>query len=177
LIKEIFSTIFGGDVGRLECTDPYIVGQIQLRVPALSKYDSVFIQTEMMEKRLFPKIQDPSTRRGITSHLLAIEQPIPTLHSMLKSLRYLEPGVEGIKCLLPKPIKRTLREALWFHFSETGPLEIQTSENSYSAFSRNHDRFDLAVRQLFLYGVRSFATVPNRRECIYSVFGLAALAR
>ena len=135
----------------------------------------------MISGRLFSEIRDPSTRQRITSRLLDIEQPIQTLYSLLKNLRYLEPAVEVIKYLIPKPIKGTLREALWFHFSKAGcnevSFDIQTSENSYSPFTGNHDCFDLAVRQLFLCAIRHFATVPNQREYIYSVFGLAELAR
>jgi hypothetical protein len=92
----------------------------------------IMIISTMISGRLFPEARDPSTRQGITSRLLALDQPIPTLHSLLKNLRYLEPAVEVIKHLIPKPITGTLREALRFHFCEAQynevPVDIKTTE-------------------------------------------------
>ncbi|KAG9228366.1 hypothetical protein BJ875DRAFT_353675, partial [Amylocarpus encephaloides] len=107
-IKDTWDEICGGDVLLLGCIDESTVEAVQLRVPALSTYDSEFIQNQMISRRLFPEVLDLSTRQGITSRLLAIEQPIPTIHSLFKNLRYLEPAVEAIKTLIPKPIQETL---------------------------------------------------------------------
>jgi hypothetical protein len=166
----------------MELTDGSSVEDIRLRAPALSSYDAEFIQDQMILRRLFPQIRDPSARQGITSRLLAIEQPILTIYSLFKDLRYLQPPLGMIRVLIPKKFKGTLREALYFYFSQAesaeDSFEIQVSERSYSTFSGSSGQFfDLAVRQLFLYAIRRSAKPPMQRIDIYSTFGLAELAK
>jgi len=174
--------ILGGDTNLMERTDEATVEALQLRAPAASQHDFEFIQEQMISGTMFPQIQDVSTRRDITSRLLSIDHLIPSIHSLFKDLRFLHPAVEAIKCLVPRPAKKTLREMLHFHFERVGSdefiLPIQNGERSYSTYTGDYrSLFNLATRQLFLYAIRLFAKPPRQREKEYSMFRLAELAR
>ncbi|KAH8799385.1 hypothetical protein F5884DRAFT_869304 [Xylogone sp. PMI_703] len=179
-IKETWGKILEGDKSLMESTDEFTVEALQLRVPALSRFDAEFVQNQMTSGRLFPEIWDPAARQGITSRLMTIEHPIPTIHSLFKNLLYIEPAVRMIRDLIPKPWKGSLREALRFHFdagSTEDALEIQIGEHSYATFTGNYEHsFDLAVRQIFLCAIRYSAKPPRQREHSYSIAGLADLA-
>lgn len=161
-------------------TDDNTVEALQLKVPGLSKYDAELIRNQMLSGKLFPEIRHPLARQQITSRLLAIEHRIPSIFSLFKDIRYLQPAVQMIKSLLPNISKGTLREALRFHFSgaNSTTIEIQTSEHKYSSFAGTpKSLFDLAIRQLFLCAIRISARPLQQRESVYSSVVLAELAR
>ena len=124
--------------------------------------DAAFIRQNMSRKLLFPEIRDDGVRREIEENLLKIDHLIPSLYTLFKDLRYLEPAAKAVKALLPEPIKGTLWQDLR-HLSTlpataSHSLEVQDSETSYStALGGFNELFDLAVRQLFLCSLRYFA--------------------
>lgn len=162
-------------------TDEATIKAIQLRAPGLSKYDFEFIQKGMTSGKLFPQIRNVSKREDITSSLLSIDYLIPSIYTLIKDLRFLRPAVDAIKCLVPKPAKKTLLEVLYFNFEEVrsdqSAIKIQTGEHSYSTYSGSQSQFSLAVCGLFLLAIRHFARPPSQREIEYSLFRLAEEAQ
>lgn len=120
-------------------------------------------------QHLFPEIRDPHVRAGIEDRLLRIEYLIPSLYTLFKDLRYLEPAAKAVKALLPDSAKGTLRQSLRFLCSlpviagkTSYSLEIQESEASYTTVSGNFpDLFNLAICQLFLCALRYFTSPSN----------------
>ena len=184
----------------MERTDEATIKKIQLRAPAVSKYDYEFIQESMAKPGLlFPHVREVSTRQGIASRLLCISHRIPSFHSLIKDLRYLRPAVMAItSCLIKeektpsqtksplrptKPTlgesKKTLREKLYDRFEKFGStLQIQNSERTYLTYTGNNQSlFDLAIRQLFLLAIRHFSKPLTQREKAYSKFILAEFAQ
>src|SRR5438876_10856989 len=88
-------------------TDPYTVGRIQSRAPALSKSDFEFIQEGMQAGgELFPEVSDPVRRAQITAHLLSTEEIIPSLWTLISDIRYVKQPAKILNTLLPpKPRK------------------------------------------------------------------------
>jgi hypothetical protein len=181
LIKKTYSIILQDDSDLMGRTDEATVKAIQLRAPALSKYDFEFIQKGMTSGKLFSQIRNASKREVITSSLLSIDYLIPSIYTLIKDLRFLRPAVDAIKCLVPKPAKKTLLEVLYFHFEEVrsdrSAIKIQTAENSYSTYSGPQSQFSVAVCGLFLLAIRHFARPPSQREVEYSLFRLAEEAQ
>ncbi|OBT59293.1 hypothetical protein VE04_00377 [Pseudogymnoascus sp. 24MN13] len=167
-IEQTMNEILGGDTRLMERTDDPTIEMIQLRAPAVSKYDYEFIQENLAAPGLlFSQIREVSKRQGIASRLLCISHRILTLDSLIKDLRYLHPAVEAIRCLFPGKIKKirrqtnktqrlttktlrhaketlrlttkTLRQNLYTHFEKFGStLQIQNSERTYLTYTGNN---------------------------------------
>ena len=90
-------------------TDPFTIESLQSRAPALSKSDFEFVQNSMESKELFPGITDQVARDNITQCLLALEELIPSLYTLIKDIRYLKQPAELLTKLLPESRKKTLR--------------------------------------------------------------------
>jgi hypothetical protein len=137
------------------------MAKIQLRAPAVSECDHEFITRKMRSSELFPGMNDPVKRTNVLQCLLAIDYLIPSLFTLFRDIRYLEPAAELLKALVP-PIQdttATLRGRLRSHFvcleSNDTTLQVQQSENSYIKVSGNYqDLFELALRQLWLCSFR-----------------------
>ncbi|KAL5350969.1 hypothetical protein ACLOAV_004542 [Pseudogymnoascus australis] len=164
LIKDTITHIIG-DSSLIHGVDRASVESIQLRAPAISKMDSQYIEAEMLSDRLFPAIKDPVARSGILQRLLGIEQPILSIYTLFKHLRYLDPAARAMRALLPDLSKESLRVGFYSLFRPEGnrePLEIQDSETSYTTVSGDHNYlFGLAYRELFLAAIRYFTNPSN----------------
>ena len=173
LIKDTITHIIG-DNSLIHGVDRASVESIQLRAPAISKMDSQYIEAEMLSDRLFPAIKDPVARSGILQRLLGIEQPILSIYTLFKHLRYLDPAARAMRALLPNfskesllpnLSKESLRVGFFSLFRPEGnrePLEIQDSETSYTTVSGDHNYlFGLAYRELFLAAIRYFTNPSN----------------
>ncbi|KFY01351.1 hypothetical protein O988_02790 [Pseudogymnoascus sp. VKM F-3808] len=127
--------------------------------------DSQYIEAEMLSDRLFPAIKDPVARSGILQRLLEIEQPILSIYTLFKHLRYLDPAARAMRALLPNLSKESLRVGFFSLFRPEGnrePLEIQLSETSYTTVTGDHNYlFGLAYRELFLAAIRYFTNPSN----------------
>ncbi|KFZ20622.1 hypothetical protein V501_00020 [Pseudogymnoascus sp. VKM F-4519 (FW-2642)] len=127
--------------------------------------DSEFIKEQMQSKSLFPAITDPTIRLEVERRLLKIEHPIPSIFTLFKHLRYLNPAAKAVQALLPNSTKKTLRQTFQFQFqleNARQPLQIQESETSYTAVSGDcNKKFDLAFRELILCSWRYFANSPR----------------
>ncbi|OBT64130.1 hypothetical protein VE03_06282 [Pseudogymnoascus sp. 23342-1-I1] len=172
-IKQIRDTISHiiGDNSLIHGVDRASVERIQLRAPAISKMDSQYIEAEMLSDRLFPAIKDPAARSGILQRLLGTEQPILSIYTLFKDLRYLDPAARAMRALLPKRSKESLRVGFFSLFRPDGnrePLDIQDSETSYTTVSGDHNYlFGLAYRELFLAAIRYFtnpSTVSSKKD-------------
>ncbi|KIM93529.1 hypothetical protein OIDMADRAFT_35637 [Oidiodendron maius Zn] len=166
-------TTWGGILGEqrpsFQHVDQRTVELVQLRVPGVSALDAAFLRGSMQSGHLFPEIRDPTMRAGIEQRLLRIEHPIPSIYTLFKDLRYLEPAAKAVKALLPGLAKQTLRQSLRFISSlpataatSTYSLAIQDSEITYTTISGSFPYlFDLAIRQLFLCALRYFTSPAN----------------
>jgi hypothetical protein len=113
--------------------------------------------------KLFPGIKNPLHRSSILLRLLAIDFLIPSLYTLFRDIRYLEPAAELLKRLVPAVQNITLRQNLRLHFSCLGldrnNLQIQQSHKSYVAVTGDpQDLFEIALRQLWLGSLRSVLT-------------------
>ena len=142
--------------------DALTVKLAELRAPGVSKLDSEFLRKEMTS--MFSGIQDSALRTDIENRLRSVEYLIPSLKSLFKDLRYLEPAAKAIKSLLPESSKGTLRHNLRYLLTrmKENSLAIQENEMSYSMVDGCFDDlFDLAIRELFLCAMRYFAYPAN----------------
>lgn len=141
-------------------TDPFTIESLQSRAPALSKSDFEFVQNSMESKELFPGITDQVARDDITHCLLAFEELIPSLYTLIKDIRYLKQPAELLTKLLPESRKKTLRQRWYHYFTDPGSsdqtIEIQQSVlGPYTTISSRHfDSFDICYQQLWLCAYR-----------------------
>ncbi|OBT43216.1 hypothetical protein VE00_06383 [Pseudogymnoascus sp. WSF 3629] len=170
LIKNTITRIIG-DNSLIHGVDRASVKSIQLRAPAICKMDSQYVEAEMLSGRLFPAIKDPAARSGILQRLLEIEQPILSIYTLFKDLRYLDPAARAMRALLPNGTKESLRVGFLPLFRPEGnrePLEIQDSETSYTTVSGDHNYlFGIAYRELFLAAIRYFtnpSSVSSKKD-------------
>lgn len=144
------------------------MARIQLRAPAVSEHDHDFITNQMQSGELFPGIKDSFKRATVMQRLLTIDYLIPSLFTLFRDIRYLEPAAELLKALIPPILNptNTLRESLRSHFlclESHSTLQVQQTENSFITITGNYqDLFELALRQLWLCSLRSISvTVCN----------------
>ncbi|KAH6701351.1 hypothetical protein BKA61DRAFT_582431 [Leptodontidium sp. MPI-SDFR-AT-0119] len=71
------------------------------RSPALSKSDYEFIRETIGSGELFPEIVNPLERADIAQRLLASEELMPSLYTLIKDIRYLKQPAEFLSKLLP----------------------------------------------------------------------------
>jgi hypothetical protein len=152
-------------------TDPPTVQTIQSRAPALSKSDFDFIQERWQSGELLPGVTDPTMRAGISQRLLATEELIPSLYTLLKDIRYLKQLATILSTLLPKSPKSTLRKRYYRHFmgveSNDHAIQVQRGVSVYTTIPMNGlDAFDLSYQQLWLCSFRicKYPNVYGRRE-------------
>jgi hypothetical protein len=171
-------------------TDPFTIESIHSRAPALSRSDFEFIEENMRSREFFPQVTDPGIRDKITQRLLATEELIPSLYTLMSDIRYLKQPAKILNILLPpKPKRRmkrtkatkatagTLRQRFYFHFTRLGSsdhaIEIQHSVLSYATVPKNGlNAFEVSYQQLWLCSCRVWK-YPNA----YSVRQLATLAQ
>ena len=173
-IDTSLKRVIGDDKVIMMNTDPFTIESIQSRAPALSKSDFEFIQENM--DSLFPAVTDPVRRADITQRLLATEEPIPNLYTLLKDIRYMKQPAAILGSLLPKSRKATLRQRYHFHFtrveSSENTFELQQSMQTYVPISdRGLDPFDLLYQQLWLNAYR-----VCKSPSAYGQFQIATLA-
>ncbi|KAH8674430.1 hypothetical protein BGZ60DRAFT_403952 [Tricladium varicosporioides] len=186
-IRSVWMRFLGGDMVIMMNTDPYTVGCIQSRAPALSNSDFQYVEERMKPGKgeLFPEVSDPVRRAQIKARLLSIKEIIPSLWTLISDIRYLKQPAKVLKTLLP-PVprkgknrkKNTLRERFYFHFTQAessdGTIEIQKAASSYTTIPLNSlDSFELSYQQLWLcsyrvsknlnaYGSLQLATLAHR---------------
>ncbi|KAG0645121.1 hypothetical protein D0Z07_9209 [Hyphodiscus hymeniophilus] len=159
-IKSVLTHVIGDDISTLMETDPFTIESIQSRAPALSKSDFEYIQKHMRPGGLFfPAITDSVRRTDIAQRLLATEELIPSLYTLIKDIRYLKQPAAILDSLLPKCRKKTLRQRYNFHFtgveSREDTIELQQSVFSYLTISNTRlDSFDISYQQLWLCAYR-----------------------
>ena len=173
-IDTSLKRVIGDDKAIMMNTDPFTIESIQSRAPALSKSDFEFIQENM--DSLFLAVTDPVRRADITQRLLAMEEPIPNLYTLLKDIRYMKQPAAILGSLLPKSRKATLRQRYHFHFtrveSSEHTFELQQSMQIYTTISdRRLDSFDLLYQQLWLSAYR-----VCKSPSAYGRFQIATLA-
>ncbi|TGO32402.1 hypothetical protein BHYA_0321g00090 [Botrytis hyacinthi] len=168
LILKTWTTILGPDNNLMATLDQKTVKLMELRAPAVSKLDNEFIKNKFKSQDLFPGIFDPNERRIIMDRILRIDILVPSIFTLFKDLRYLEPAAKAIKGIFPAPDfkKKTLREGLRFLFSDeiiaTTKLSVQQTEDTFTETTGSFDHtFDLAIRQLFLCAMRYFTDPSN----------------
>jgi len=146
-------------------TDAAFIESIQSRSPALSFSDYECLKIAMESGELLPEVVDPEKRAGITQSLLATEELIPSLYTLIKDIRYLQQPAKLLAKFLPESRKKTLRQRWFHHF--TGPrnsndsIIIQQGVLQYTPFLRPHlDYFDVCYQQLWLCAYRVYK-YPN----------------
>jgi hypothetical protein len=149
-------------------TDPSSIESIQSRAPALSASDFEFIQEGMGSGKLLPGITDPGRRSDIKVRLLATEEPIPSLWTLISNIRYLKQPVKLLNTLLPPKTRKgrlgrnnSLRERFRSQWNGAAgdSIEVQQSASSFTTISRNNlDSFDVSYQQLWLCSYRVWSS-------------------
>ena len=90
---------------------------LQSRCPATNRHDAKFVEEQMRENNLFPKITFSTTRAQILQELLKILMLIPSLATFFEDSKWLEPVAKIIRKLLPPKCKKSTRFAMFQRFA------------------------------------------------------------
>lgn len=177
-MRKLWNLILGNQTGD---SDPASIEILQSRVPSRSKSDFDFITKHMDSWELFPKIMEPD-RSALKERLLKISKSIPSMHTLMKDIRYLKSAAKMMSLLIPESRPRSarpasIRERFQFIFGrvDDNRLEIQTGPHIYRKVTDNDylNRFDISYQQLWLcsfrictkanpYGRRALAVLADR---------------
>jgi hypothetical protein len=149
-------------------TDRFTVEKLQLRAPHVSEGDLTYLKELVHENILFPEITEVETRESIWNNVSQTACLILSLYTLFEDLKLLNPCMKIIKALIDLPIKGSLYDMMFQHFSSTNqaPREvvIQYTELDFSTYPGSEDdQFRFGYRQLYLFALRHFPQMV--REC------------
>ena len=130
---------------------------LQGKCPAFSREDCSSIESQVDCYGIFSGVHARS-RHGILARLRLIDRPIPSIHTFLEDIKYLEPCAKIMKALLPPGFRGSVETAFRSRFDERLSWMEQVSEDE--AVSRTENvwavAYKKAYQQLWLYTMRHF---------------------
>ncbi|KAK4551392.1 hypothetical protein LTR86_011199 [Recurvomyces mirabilis] len=169
-ISEVWTVITCPVIGDLlpGAVDATTVHHLQGLSPSVSCADAETVRSLMRRRVVFSMVSDVRTRDRLLRSILDYRDLIPSLYTFFESLKYLEPGAQILKSLLPPKQKRTIREAFFATYSRPAELLVEHSADDL----RRHDRAsqeqerEYAYHQVWLYALRNctcmIGTIPRK---------------
>ncbi|KAK4552385.1 hypothetical protein LTR86_010399 [Recurvomyces mirabilis] len=105
--------------------DAITVHHLQGLSPSKSRADAETVTSLMQRRVIFPTVSDVRTRDRLLRSILDYPDMIPSLFTFFESLKYLEPGAQVLKSLLPPKQKKTIREAFFATYTRPAQLLVQ----------------------------------------------------
>ena len=161
-ISETLTRILEGRKEYFASVDCATIKLLQLRAPGISIQDRNALNEPFKTGVLFPSIRDPSERLKIWTNLQNIKMLIPTLFTLFEDIKYLKEPATVMKQLfnISSKSKRTIKEEMYYNFSENGEDEysIEQSGNSCRGVKCHpNDHFEFAYREVWLCAWRDWA--------------------
>jgi hypothetical protein len=111
-IRSVWADVLlGQDKALWSLVDAQTVRKLQSRAPAISANDKKDLEEAWSENRLFPYL-DMSSRQQVSARLQKVRDPIPTLHTFFRDLRYLEVAADVMKRLVPTSLTVTVDQKI-----------------------------------------------------------------
>jgi len=147
------------------------VQALQMRNPAHSQVDFIYIKSGMQKGELFPRISDDRLRGAILERLQKIDFSIPSLYTFFEDTKWLEPCAKILRGLLPAKFRGSIRKAMLQRYnglSSQNNCCVELSNRTYNYIKFDiHDTATLAYYQLWMYAWRHFpclATIAPRKD-------------
>ena len=145
----------------LKRIDTNTVLKLQLKAPRNCEKDSKYIKGLTLSGEIFSSFNE-SERKGIWKRIKKFDGIIPSLQTFWKDFIFFEQCVHCIKRLFGAA-NGSIWNTMKGIFVDTGDEEalIQTSESSFRRQAASDaDRLDLGYRQLWLYAMRHYKSMP-----------------
>ena len=145
--------------------DQATVKGLELRAPRASTRDALAVRGRILGGEIFGAFSE-AARVEIWARLQTLDYLIPSLFTFFEDVKYLELCANCVKWLLTVSPRDTVLAALQRTFSDTNQKPrramIQVTESDFIYRPANiADQVELGCRQLYLYAMRHFPSMPN----------------
>ncbi|KAJ5461024.1 uncharacterized protein N7458_002576 [Penicillium daleae] len=192
-IYETYSSFVGGNLHALRRIETETVLEMQLKAPGNCEKDAKEIMGLIFSGQIFPSF-DESERKVIWERIKLFDGIIPSLETFWKDFIFFEQCAQCMKRLFGVA-DGSIWNTMKGKFSGDSADEesfIQISDFTFRQQATScADRLDLGYRQLWLYTMRHYGSIPAPAKCDeellvkrdrgeideHALFGLADLAR
>jgi hypothetical protein len=162
LVHNTWSKIVAG-VAQPDIVDEQTVCCLETMMPGVSTCDLAYITSQMQARTIFRNLDSPDDRDTILENLGRLKWMIPSLFTFFEGLKYLEPCTKILKDILPRNLKRSIKESLERCYYPPEKLTVEYAEGdvrSHPSISKTAD-FEVSYRQLWLFALRNFPRMSS----------------
>ena len=145
-----------------EAVDADTVQKLETLCPTKSARDAESITHMMDSHSLFSRVSNDNDRKKIRNNLLQCRM-IPSLHTFIENLKFLEPCAEVLRKLFPTKHNPSIYQALWTSYTQPNELHVEYATNDtrlHPSGSVERD-FEIGYQQLWLYAMRNFPAMTS----------------
>ncbi len=164
-IKQTWSYIVDDRETHRNKLDANIVHLLQRRCSFRSLNDRAYIEARLLREDILPTVRSSDLQRTLLQRILSIEHIIPSIHTFLEKIKWLESSAAILKGILLIKCKNSLAQAFRALYNEQTRLKEQTS-----AFSYQHRDLSIEIeiewfsyRQLWLIPLRHYSA--SKKDC------------
>ncbi|KAL8742602.1 MAG: hypothetical protein Q9190_004942 [Brigantiaea leucoxantha] len=117
-----------------------------------------FVEEQMYQNNLFPKISDVTTRSQILQKLLKTSCLIPSLFTFFEDTKWLEPIAKVVRKLLPGSCKKSNRHAMYQKYTSlrAGVVHIKDRDQWRTEAGEATHHMECGYLQLYMFAWRHF---------------------
>ncbi|TQV90169.1 hypothetical protein IF1G_11168 [Cordyceps javanica] len=170
--KDFWYHVFDGDESAMEKLDEDTVLAVQLKAPGACEKEARTLYAQVHSGCIFGGFNETARNRiwlrlcSATADCLA-----PSLYAFFENLKYLQAAADCMRRLVPRKanrsmsMRRSFEENFLIEDADETKCIIQTSWSSFrTTQTPKADGFDIAYRQLWLYALREYQSMPIPRQ-------------
>lgn len=164
-IKQTWSYIVDDRETHRNKLDANIVHLLQRRCSFRSLNDRAYIEARLLREDILSTVRSSNLQRTLLQRILSIEHIIPSIHTFLEKIKWLESSAAILKNILLIKCKNSLAQAFRALHNKQTRLKEQTS-----AFSYRHRDLPIEIeiewfsyRQLWLISLRHYSA--SKKDC------------
>ncbi|TQV90526.1 hypothetical protein IF1G_10849 [Cordyceps javanica] len=171
-IKDFWYQIFDEDESAMKRLDEDTVLALQLKAPGACEKEARTLYAQVHSGCIFGAFNE-TTRNRIWLRLCSATADclVPSLYAFFENLKYLQAAADCMRRLVPRKtnpsmsMRRSFDEQFSIEDEDESGCIIQTSWSSFrTTQTPRADSFDVAYRQLWLYALREYQSMPIPRQ-------------
>ena len=159
-IKQTWTHIVGDREDHQNKLDANTVRMLQGRCPFRSLSDRTYIETMLLNEELLQGVGSSNLPKTLLQRVMSVEHTIPSIHTFLEGVKWLEPASTTLKSILPTKCTGSLAQA--FRALHNGQTKVKEQTSAFSYRWKNlptrSEAECLSYRQLWLIPLRHYPT-------------------
>lgn len=130
-VRKTWTQILGDEEADQLQLDANTVAILQGWCPLLSLEDRAHVQSRFLTEDVLPAVKADDEQSQVFNCACSIEHVIPSIHTFLEDMKYLEPSTRILKKLLLGKCKDSMSQHFSALHSEQTKVKVQMSEFTY----------------------------------------------